>query len=457
MLDIKIVNGKIIDVENKKIIEGDIGIKDGVIIQIGSVATDSKEVIDAEGLYVSPGFIDIHMHEEDFSLTQKKEYDIADTMLNMGVTTCAVGNCGNNRQSIEELYGFIQEKGNPVNYISYIGHNFLRKEVGNTDIYKKSTKEQIKKMQGMVSKAVEFGAIGVSYGLEYCPGIDTEEAIEITKEIQGRSDLLLAAHYRKDAIHALSAIEEMALIGKESCIPFQISHLSSCSAYGNMTEALKLIEDIVKSGTDLLVDAYPYDAFSTFIGSAVFDDGCLELWNKDYDSIMLTEEPFKGMFCDKELFDKARKEYPNMLAVAYVMNESEIVQALNHPLVMVASDGIYRNHSGHPRGAGTFPRVIGHYVRDEKKLEFFDAMYKMTYMPAKRMKLSKKGLLKEGFDADITVFNYDTIIDKATFQDPQLRPEGIEYVLLGGKLAVAGGKTVNNTNGKFYKRNEIQK
>jgi len=454
MLDLKIVNGIIIDVENKKFIEGDIGIKDGKIKSIGNVFEEAKDVIDAKGKHVSPGFIDIHMHEEDFSLTKKKEYDIADTMLNMGVTTCAVGNCGNNRQSIEELYEFIQEKGNPVNYMSYIGHNFLRNQVGSTDIYKKSSKEQILKMQSMVKDAIDFGAIGVSYGLEYCPGIDTEEAIEITKEIQGRNDLLLAAHYRKDAIHAIDAINEMALIGKECRIPFQISHLSSCSAYGNMTEALKLIENIVDSGIDLLVDAYPYAAFSTFIGSAVFDDGCLELWNKDYDSIMLTEEPFKGMFCDKELFEKARKEYPNMLAVAYVMNESEIVQALNHPLVMIASDGIYRNHSGHPRGAGTFPRVIGHYVRDQKALEFFDAINKITYMPAKRLKLKSKGLIKEGYDADITIFDYDTIIDKATFQDPQVRPDGVEYVIINGKIAVRNQKTENNTLGKFLKRGQ---
>lgn len=454
MLDLKIVNGIIIDTENKEVIEGDIGIKDGVIVEVGSCCLESKTVIDANGHYVSPGFIDIHMHEEDFSLTHKKEYDIADTMLGMGVTTCVVGNCGNNRQSIEELYGFIEENGNPVNYMSYIGHNFLRKEVGNIDIYKRSSKMQIEKMQKMVKKAVDFGAIGVSYGLEYCPGIDTEEAIEITKEICGRDDLLLAAHYRKDAIYALDAIKEMAFIGRECSIPFQISHLSSCSAYGNMTEAIKLIEDIVNNGQDLMVDAYPYAAFSTYIGSAVFDDGCFELWNKSYDSIMLTEEPFKGMFCDKDLFEKARKDYPNMLAVAYVMNESEIIQALNHPLVMIASDGIYRNHSGHPRGAGTFPRVIGHYVRDENKMEFFDAIYKMTLMPAKRLKLKRKGIIKEGYDADITIFNFDTIIDKATFQDPQLRPEGIDYVILNGKIAVEGRKTISNTLGAFYRRGE---
>ncbi|HOK49834.1 MAG TPA: amidohydrolase family protein [Sedimentibacter sp.] len=454
MLDIKIVNGKIIDVENKTAREGDLGIKDGIISDIGSVPAQAKVVIDAEGKYVSPGFIDIHMHEEDFSLTKKQEYDISDTMLNMGVTTCVAGNCGNNRQSILELYDFVNEKGNPVNYLTYIGHNFLRVEAGNTDIYKRSSKEQIEKMQRWVKEAVDFGAIGVSYGLEYCPGIDTEEAVAITKEIQGRDDLLLAAHYRKDAIHALDSINEMAYIGREAKIPFQISHLSSCSAFGNMKEALDLIQDIRDKGTDIMVDAYPYDAFSTYIGSAVFDEGCFETWGKSYDAIMLTEDPYKGVYCDKELFEKVRKEYPKMLVVAYVMNEEEIIEALNHPLVMVASDGIYRNHSGHPRGAGTFPRVIGRFVRDMKVMEFFDAISKMTYMPAQRLKLNRKGLLKEGYDADITIFDYNTIIDKATFQEPQLRPEGIDYVILGGKLAIEKGKTVNNTLGKFYKRGE---
>jgi N-acyl-D-amino-acid deacylase len=452
MLDIKILNGKIIDIENKKIIHGDIGIKGGKIIEIGSIMSSATIEIDAKGNYVSPGFIDIHMHEEDLSLTKRSEYDIAQTMLNMGVTTSVVGNCGINKQSIEELYGFIKEKGNPVNYMSFIGHNFLREQVGSTDIYKKSTKVQIEKMQRMVEEAINFGAVGISYGLEYCPGIDTEEAINITKNIKGNHDLLLSAHYRKDSIYAIDAIKEMGQIARETDIPFQISHLSSCSAYGNMTDALKTIDELVKNGLDIQVDAYPYDAFSTYIGSAVFDDGCLELWNRDYDSIMLTEEPFKGIRCTKELFEKARKEYPDMLAVAYVMNENEVIQALNHPLVMVASDGLYRNHSGHPRGAGTFPKVIGRFVRDRKEMEFFDAINKMTHMPAKRLRLKSKGVLAEGYDADIVIFNYETILDKATFQEPQLKPEGIEYVIIDGKIAIENGKNINNKIGKFVKR-----
>ncbi|MBP1924198.1 N-acyl-D-amino-acid deacylase [Sedimentibacter acidaminivorans] len=455
MLDIKILNGKIIDIKNKKIIEGDIGIKESKIVEIGQVLSSAYVEIDAKGNYISPGFIDIHMHEEDLLLTKKMEYDISQTMLNMGVTTCATGNCGNNRQSIRDLHDFIEEKGNPVNYMSFIGHNYLRNQVGSTDIYKKSTKSQIEKMQSMVEDAINFGAVGVSYGLEYCPGIDIEEAISITKGIKGRRDLLLSAHYRKDSIYAIDAIKEMGQIGRETDIPFQISHLSSCSAYGNMTEALVTIDELVNSGLDLQVDAYPYDAFSTYIGSAVFDDGCLELWNRDYNSIMLAEKPFQGMRCNKELFEKARRDYPEMLAVAYVMNEDEIIQALNHPLVMVASDGLYRNHQGHPRGAGTFPRVIGSFVRDRKVMNFFDAIYKMTYMPAKRLGLKSKGLLEEGYDADIVIFNYDTIIDKATFEDPQLKPDGIECVIIDGKVAIKNKNLANNTIGKFIKRESM--
>lgn len=454
MLDLKIINGKIIDVENRRIIEGDVGIKDGKITDIGTVLQEAHEVIDAKGRCVSPGFIDIHMHEEDYSLTKKMEYDISETMLNMGVTTSVVGNCGNNRQSISEICDFINEKGNPMNFMAYIGHSYLRNFVGSTDRYAKSTPAQIEKMAQIIKAEVDYGAVGLSYGLEYCPGTDTDEAIRVAKEIQGRDDLLLSAHYRKDSHEAIESIHEMAEIGKAVNVPFQIAHLSSCSAFGNMQEALSVIQGYRDDGMDIMVDAYPYGAFSTFIGSAVFDDGCLERWNKDYKDIMLTEEPFKGVYCDRELFEKARAEYPNMIAVAYVMNEDEIIEALNHPLVMVASDGIYRNHSGHPRGAGTFPRVIGRFVRDQKKLDFFDAIYKMTLMPANRLKLKRKGQLKEGYDADITIFDYETIIDTATFQEPQLRPEGVDFVIIDGQIAIRDGKTVNNTLGKFYKRGE---
>jgi N-acyl-D-amino-acid deacylase len=165
MLDIKIINGRVLDPELKTLRPLELGIIDGKIAEIGREAAPAERIIDAAGHIVSPGFIDIHMHEEDYSLTKMQGYDIAEAMLNMGVTTAVIGNCGNNRQDICDVEYFIENHGNPVNYMSYIGHNFLRHKVGNSDTLKESSREQIRRMSELVEAAVDAGAIGVSYGL----------------------------------------------------------------------------------------------------------------------------------------------------------------------------------------------------------------------------------------------------------------------------------------------------
>ncbi|MDD6043210.1 MAG: amidohydrolase family protein, partial [Eubacteriaceae bacterium] len=153
--------------------------------------------------------------------------------------------------------------------------------------------------------------------------------------------------------------------------------------------------------------------------------------------------------CNKEIFEKAREEYPEMLAVAFVMNEDEIAAAISNKYGMVASDAIINNGNGHPRAAGTFPRVLGKYVREDKVLPLIDALRKMTLEPAKVLGLDKKGRIEIGADADITIFNPDTIIDGATFQDLHIQPEGIEYVIINGQIALEGKQTVNARLGKF--------
>lgn len=457
MYDIKLINGKVMDVDAGIERVSEIGIRNGKIEYVGSYAGEAEKVIDAEGKIIAPGFIDIHMHEE--VLTGQGaggNYDIADRMLQMGVTTCVAGNCGNNRQSVEEFFGFIDRSGSPVNYLTFIGHNYLRRIVGNDDCYRKSTKAEISKMQRLVEEATRENAIGVSFGFEYSPGADTDEALQLLEVVKGR-ELLLSAHYRKDAKYGIDAIKELMLISRETGLPMQISHLGSCTAYGMMREALDIIEAEICAGTDISADCYPYDAFSTFIGSAVFDEGCFELWNKSYDAILLTEGEYKGMRCDRDLFYKIRKELPEMLIVAFVMNEEEVLEALAAPYVMVASDGLFRNSQGHPRGAGTFPRVLGRYARNEKRFSLAEAVRKMTAMPADRLKLKTKGRILEGMDADLVVFDPEKIIDTATFESPISAPEGIDYVIVNGAVAVDHKRVVNNRLGKAVRRADILK
>jgi N-acyl-D-amino-acid deacylase len=449
MTTLKIINGKIPNFDEMKLEEKDLLIKDGKIEKIGKIEEEADQVIDAKGKVVSPGFIDIHMHEEVIENVEDP-YFTSYYELKMGTTTCVGGNCGNNRQSVKEFKDYIDKNGAPVNYLSFIGHNYLRNQVGIDDRYRAATDEEIEKMKELIKETLPLGILGISYGIEYSPGIDFRELVEITKALDSK-DYLLSAHYRSDGEKSVESIEEMVKISTESGVPMQIAHIGSCSAFGFMKETLDMIKEYKDKGADVMADCYPYDAFATFIGSAVFDDGCFERWDKTYSDILLTEEPMKNVRCDKETFEKARKEYPNMIAAAFVMREEEVIEALKAPFVFVGSDSLFRKDMGHPRGAGSFPRVLGRYVREMGELSLIDALWKMTLGPAERLSLSHKGQIKEGMDADITIFDPDTVKDGATFAEPTLPPVGISHVILGGKVAVENNEVKEGRLGKFIK------
>ncbi len=452
MYDLIIKNGSLVNFEENKLIVMDIGIKENKIVAIEKCLDNSKKIIDAKDKIVSPGFVDLHMHEEIIGNSSGgDDYDISNKMLKMGVTTCVGGNCGNNRQTVEEFFDFIDKNGSPVNYMLFTGHNFYRNQL-DIDRYREATEEEIQLMSDFIIEDIEKnGAIGLSFGIEYSPGVSFHEILELCNSIK-KYDVLLSAHYRADAGKGIESVKELIRISELTGLPMQISHIGSCTAMGQMRESLDIIKEAIARGTDIKVDCYPYDAFSTYIGSSVFDDGCFENWNKSYDSILLTEEPYKNVRCDEEIFNKVRREYPKMLAVAFVMNEDEIIEALKESFVYVASDGILNKGQGHPRASGTFPKVIGRYVREESKLELMDQLKKMTKLPAERLKLKEKGELKVGMDADIVIFDYDKIIDCATFSDQTREPLGIEYVLISGKIALEKGKIVENRLGKAIKR-----
>ena len=447
MLQVLITNGMYPDYEKKEMVKANIGVQDGKIAYIGAETPEARQVIDAEGRVVSPGFIDIHMHEEDF-VHEGKQFVIANMMLEMGVTTAVGGNCGVQKQPLSIFKSVLNELGgSPVNYLILAGYNHFRTELG-IGRYAHPSQAQMDELQAIMKRELAEGAYGISFGIEYDPGITFDEMLWAVRASDD-PHLLVSAHYRDETKKDdLFPVEEMIRFSQEIPQKFQISHLSSCSATGSMKEALACINAAMEQDPTLNYDTYPYNAFSTEIGSAVFEDGCLEGWGKDYKDILLTDDPYKNVRCNEEIFRKARAEYPNMLAVAFVMNEDEIREAIVNPNGMVASDAIINNGSGHPRAAGTFPRVLGKYVREEKALPLIDALRKMTLEPAKRLELDQKGRIALGCDADITIFNPDTIIDKADFTK-LCKPEGIDYVLIGGEIALKDGEHVNDRLGRF--------
>lgn len=447
MMDLLLLNGQYPDYEKGEMVRGNIGIEGGKIVYIGDETPETAKTVDVDGHVISPGFIDIHMHEEKFQ-SEGDKYVIAQMMLEMGVTTAVGGNCGLQNQDLAYFKETIDRMGgSPINYIMLAGYNQFRYQLG-IGRYEEATPVQREEIRKLLKRELDEGAFGVSFGIEYDPGITYDEML-YAAGVSDDPDLLMAAHYRNDCINDIESINEMIRFAEEIPMKFQISHLSSCSAMGFMKESLEAINAAMEKNPRLNYDTYPYNAFSTLMGSAVFEDGCFDDWKKDYSDILLTDEPYKNVRCNKEIFEKVREEYPEMLAVAFVMNEEEIAAAIANKYGMVASDAIITNGNGHPRAAGTFPRVLGKYVREEKVLPLIDALRKMTLEPAKVLGLDNKGIIKVGADADITVFNPDTIIDGATFQDLHIQPEGIDYVFIGGKMATEGKTTVNGRLGRF--------
>ena len=455
MLDILIVNGSYPDFGNyetginnsgSSMKKANIGIKDGVIAYVGEGSPEAKEVFDAEGLVVSPGFIDIHMHEERF-YEEGHRYFASEKMLNMGVTTAVAGNCGVHRQPITDFKAILEELGgSPVNYMVQTGYNYFRTEMG-IGHHELSSIAQRTAIRDKLMYELDQGACGVSFGIEYDPTITFEEMLYAVDLIEDPA-VIVTAHYRDEDHINTDNVDEMIRFSAEIKPRFQISHLSSCCAFDLMGLCLEHINEAMKHDPGLNYDTYPYNAFSTQIGSTVFEDGCLDTWGTDYGCILLTSDPYKNVRCDEKIFRDARENYPSMLAVAFVMKEESIRMAVVNPNGMVASDGLMRFGHGHPRIAGTFPRVLGKYWRTEQAISLVDALRKMTLEPAERMNLFSKGRIKEGADADITIFDPGTISDTEDWTE--LRdPVGIVRTYIGGKLARANGITVNDRLGRF--------
>lgn len=447
-MDIVINGGTLIDPKNKVYSKLNLGIVDGRIAKISKEKLQGKKEIDVTGLYVTPGFIDTHMHEDPI-IDGEIKINIFDKMLRMGVTSCFGGNCGIGPTDIKEYLEKIDE-GNSVNFGMFLPHKILRDYIGAEDRYKPTSSEEIDKMYEYGKKIVEENKLfGISFGIKYIPGMNFEELIKLSKLGENR---IVSAHIRDDANNVIDAIKEFLKISDYVDTHLQVSHIGSMGGFGQMEEVLELVNEKRYEGKSIACDCYPYAAFSTKLGETTFDDGFIEKYNTTYDKLEIADGELKGERCSEESFFKLRKEHPETMMVAHVMNEDDIRRALTDPNTIVASDGILGIHgNGHPRAAGTFPRVISKYVKEEKILSLYSAIEKMTSLPAEIYKLDR-GSLSVGNIADITIFSLEEIEDKATFAENQLAPEGIKYVLIGGEVALKDGEIVNNKLGKTIRR-----
>ena len=445
-------NGRVIDPYNNIDSKLNIVIKDGKILELTPYEISGEKNIDATGLIVCPGFIDIHMHEDMYH-NEEDYLDewIAKSMLNMGVTTCIGGNCGINLTEPLTYLDAVDRLKLPVNIGLMAGHTNIREcVVENSNKYNPIQTDDIKKIMYTAREYLEGGCFGISYGIRYVPGITELELIEVSKACKPENKII-NAHVRDDAKNIIWATKEFIKVGMKLDIPIQNSHIGSMGGYGQMKELLRLLDSVKSSGLDITSDCYPYYAFSTRIGETTYDDGFLERYNIDYDTIEISEGKYKGQRCTKNIFDELRKNSPDTITVGHVMNEKDIDMAILHPNVMIASDGFLHNEQGHPRAAGTFPRLIDKYVKTGK-LSLYDAINKMTTMQAKKLGLSNKGNLSKGSDADITIFSYDEIKDNATFDNPIKKPDGIKYVLIKGSVALKDGEIVNGKLGTSVRR-----
>ena len=422
-----IYGGHVIDPANRVNSKLNLLVEDGRIAWIGTDMPDADRHIDATGKLVTPGFSDLHMHEDPVQ-DGNNQQDIFFRMLRMGVTTAVGGNCGINVYDPGAYLNIVDKDGAAVNVALFAGHEYFRKAAGAEDIYAGSTEAQKVRMTENIRTALDNGCVGISFGLRYVPGADKDEFFRAAECCEA-SKKLIASH------------------GVEYSVPVQISHIGSMGGFGQMEAVLQQLDAYRLNGLDIAMDCYPYFAFSTRIGTPTYDPGWLDRYHCGYEVLEFCEGKYKGQRATKETFDEIRADFPQCITVCHVMKEEDIRLAYRHPAVMVGSDGLMSNGQGHPRAAGSFPRFWAEFVR-KGTISPYEAVEKMTAAAAERLHLTNKGRLNVGADADITIFDPEKMQDKATFDKPNLAPEGIEYVLIGGEIALEKGEILKNNCGK---------
>lgn len=541
-IDLFIRNGTILDGSGSKPFKADVCVDDGKITHIESdCSADAKVILDAKGLVVCPGFIDIHSH----SGTSIPFDNRLESMIRQGVTTSVIGNCGSSLapinddtidliqsefdvfsppghklkitwRSFREYLEILEKNGTPINMATLVGFGTVRIAAGPAVDNRKSTMRELANMKACVAEAMEAGAFGLSTGLFYAPQTfaSTEEIIELAK-IVAKYNGIYASHIRGEGATVVQAVKELIhIVEKSGCKRGQISHhkIAGKPYWGTSKVTLGLIATANKRGIQITCDQYPYNRGMTSLISVlppwvheggmevILDhlqsptsqiqikrdvDGGVEEWENiikevGWDGIYIAsvktskwknaqgkslqqigeERGYSDYFL--LLFDVLLDEAGEVSMTIESMCEEDIRRIMKDKHTMIATDGwgispsgVFSNIKPHPRSYGTYPRVLGRYVREEKLLTLEEAIWKMSGLPAETIGLKNRGLIREGIFADIVVFDSEKIRDKSTFLIPHQFPVGIHYVIVNGEIVVDDGTQFDVFPGKVL-RNETE-
>ncbi len=450
-LDTVILEGHVMDPESGLDAVRNIGIRNGSIVEITEKPLVGRQVINAKGLVVAPGFIDMHEHGQEARNYQFQAHDGVTTSLELEGGTA----------NVARWYAAREGKA-LINYGVSIGHIPVRTAVltetapalqfeishasaAEQAAHRAATPEELQQMEHWIEEGFRQGALAEGMGINYTPGASHWEITEMFR-VAAKYNAPVHVHLRYAGMlepeTGLSALEEVIADAAVTGAPLHVVHITSMGLK-DTPKLIAMIEGARKRGLDVTTECYPYAAASTFLESAVFDPGWRERMEIDYKDLQWTET---GERLNAESFARYRKKGGSV--VIFVIPEVAARAAVSNPMVMIASDGMMiTGPRVHPRGQGTFSRVLGHYVREEQALDLMTALRKMTLLPAERLEkrapvFLKKGRIRVGADADITIFDPGKIIDKATFEDPLQYSDGIPYVLVNGVQVVKAGTLV---------------
>ena len=486
--DLIIRNGTMIDGTGRPGQMADVAVQDNYIAAVGTVSGGAKKTLDATGRVVAPGFIDVHSHD-DFALLDRPSCDFK---IMQGVTTEVIGNCGFGAapasaaykeflrgfgavlfgplgqfawETTDEFFRLLEAHPPSVNVVAQIPHAAVRYGVLGSE-KRPPTVREVSRMQALVREGMEAGAVGFSTGLYYLPHTQTEEVIALAK-IVAEYGGLYATHMRNEAGQLLDSITETLRIGEEAGVAVQISHHKAMGRknWGKVTESLALVDQARQRGQDVTSDAYPYVAGSTTL-AALASGGSLELVSPA--DVLIASTPNKHEYEGKTLDEICRllekplnqvvkdilaEEGEGVVAVIFGMEEADVRRVLAHPTTMIGSDGIPSvEGKPHPRLYGTFAKVLGTYARDERLFPLEEAVHRMTGLPARKFRLTDRGVIRERAYADLVVFDPHTVADVGTYQEPRRYPPGIDYVIVNGKITADHGRHTRERSGRMLRQ-----